>query len=299
MSTERRFSKGEVIFRQRELGNSFFRIIEGSVAVIVNYEEEGERELTVLEAGEFFGEMAVIETYPRSTTVVAKEDVLALEITGSEFESYFTENPEMIYKIMKHIGSRLKELTDEYNVLTSVLAEVRAAQDKKSNPVFSGRKKYIDYYASGKNNISKPSVESLREASESLKDGKGISEKYKKGTVIFKEGETGKCMYIVYGGTVGIYKNYGDTKQVKLTDLTPVSFFGEMGMVAGEARSATAVAEQDGTYVEIVSPEGLSDMIRKSPTKVEMILKHLSYRLRMLTYDFLEACKEVNDLYNS
>ncbi len=299
MSTERRFSKGEVIFRQRELGNSFFRIIEGSVAVIVNYEEEGERELTVLEAGEFFGEMAVIETYPRSTTVIAKEDVLALEITGSELESYFTENPEMIYKIMKHIGSRLKELTDEYNVLTSVLAEVRAAQDKKSNPLFSGIKKYIDYYASGKNNISKPSAESLREASESLKDGKGISEKYKKGTVIFKEGETGRCMYIVYGGIVGIYKNYGDAKQVKLTDLTPVSFFGEMGMIADEARSATAVAEQDGTYVEIVSPEGLSDMIRESPTKVEMILKHLSYRLRMLTYDFLSACKEVNDLYNS
>lgn len=299
MSTEKRFSKGEVIFRQRELGNSFFRIIEGSVAVIVNYEEEGERELTVLGPGEFFGEMAVIETYPRSTTVVAKDDVIALEITDSELESYFTENPEMIYKIMKHIGSRLKELTDEYNVLTSVLAEVRASKDKKSNPVFSGIKKYIDYYASGKNNISKPSVEALREASEGLKDSKGSGETYKKGTIIFKEGETGKCMYIVCSGIVGIYKNYGDTKQVKLTDLTPVSFFGEMGMIADEPRSATAVAGMDGTYVEIVRPEGLSDMIRESPQKVEMILKHLSYRLRMLTYDFLEACKEVNDLYNS
>ena len=299
MSTERRFSKGEVIFRQRDDGNSFFKIIEGSVSVIVNYEEEGERELTVLSAGEFFGEMAVIETYPRSTTIVAKEAVVAEEITSEELQSYFSKNPDMIYEIMKHIGSRLKELTAEYNVLTSVLTEVRAAQDKKSDSIFSKIKKYIDYYASGRNNISKPSVEAVREASEDLKDQKGTIETYNKGTVIFKEGEAGKCMYIVYGGIVGIYKNYGEANQVKLTDLYPVSFFGEMGMIADEARSASAVAELDETFVEIVRPEGLADMFKESPAKVEMLLKHLSYRLRMLTYDYLSACKEVNDLYNS
>ncbi len=299
MSTERRFSKGEVIFKQGDEGNSFFKIIEGSVEVIANYGEDGERELTVLNAGEFFGEMAVIETYPRSTTIVAKEDVLAVETTGEELGGYFSENPGMIYEIMKHLGNRIKELTSEYDVLTSVLKEVKASQDKKSETVFAKIKKYIDYYASGKNNINKPSAEALREASEGLKEQKGKIETYSSGTVIFKEGEVGKCMYIVYGGLVGIYKNYGDPKQVKLTDLYPVSFFGEMGMIADEARSATAVAEMDDTFVEIVRPEGLEEMFRDSPVKIEMILKHLSYRLRMLTYDYLSACKEINDLYNS
>ena len=299
MSTERKFSKGEVIFKQGDEGNSFFKIIEGSVEVLANYGEERERELTVLEAGAIFGEMAVIETYPRSTTIVAKEDTLALEIGGKELNGYFTENPEMIYEIMKHLGSRIKELTAEYDVLTSVLKEVKASQDKKSDSIFAKIKKYIDYYASGKNNINKPSAEALREASEGLKEQQGKIETYDKGTVIFKEGEIGKCMYIVYGGMVGIFKNYGDPKQVKLTDLYPVSFFGEMGMIADEARSATAVAEMDETFVEIIRPEGLENLFRESPAKVEMILKHLSYRLRMLTYDYLTACKEINDLYNS
>lgn len=299
MSTERKFSKGEVIFKQGDEGNSFFKIIEGSVEVLANYGEERERELTVLEAGAIFGEMAVIETYPRSTTIVAKEDTLALEIGGKELNGYFTENPEMIYEIMKHLGSRIKELTAEYDVLTSVLKEVKASQDKKSDSIFAKIKKYIDYYASGKNNINKPSAEALREASEGLKEQQGKIETYDKGTVIFKEGEIGKCMYIVYGGMVGIFKNYGDPKQVKLTDLYPVSFFGEMGMIADEARSATAVAEMDETFVEIIRPEGLENLFRESPVKVEMILKHLSYRLRMLTYDYLNACKEINDLYNS
>ena len=299
MSTERKFSKGEVIFKQGDEGNSFFKIIEGSVEVLANYGEERERELTVLEAGAIFGEMAVIETYPRSTTIVAKEDTLALEIGGKELNGYFAENPEMIYEIMKHLGSRIKELTAEYDVLTSVIKEVKASQDKKSDSIFAKIKKYIDYYASGKNNINKPSAEALREASEGLKEQQGKIETYDKGTVIFKEGEIGKCMYIVYGGMVGIFKNYGDPKQVKLTDLYPVSFFGEMGMIADEARSATAVAEMDETFVEIIRPEGLENLFRESPVKVEMILKHLSYRLRMLTYDYLTACKEINDLYNS
>ena len=300
MSTERNFSKGEVIFKQGDVGNSFFRILEGSVQVIANYGEAGERELTVLNPGDFFGEMAVIETYPRSNTIVAVDNVRAIEISADELNGFFAENPDMILQIMKHIGSRIKTLTSEYDVLASLLKELRASQDKKSDSVFAKIKKYIDFYASGKNNIDKPSAEALREASAGLKDQKsGAIETYKKGTVIFKEGEVGKCMYIVYGGTVGIYTNYGDPKQVKLTELYPVSFFGEMGMISDDARSATAVADSDDTYVEIVSPEGIEELFRESPVKVEMILKHLSYRLRMLTYDYLTACKEVNDLYNS
>ena len=300
MSTERQFSKGEVIFKQGDNGNSFFKILEGSVQVIANYGEADERELTVLNPGEFFGEMAVIETYPRSNTIVAADNVRAIEITSSELNGLFAEDPDMIYEIMKHIGSRIKTLTSEYDVLAALLKELRASQDKKSESVFAKIKKYIDFYASGKNNIDKPSAEALREASASLKDQKTeVLETYKKGTIIFKEGEVGKCMYIVYGGTVGIYSNYGDPNQVRLTELYPVACFGEMGMISDDARSATAVAESDETYVEIIRPDGLEQLFKESPVKVEMILKHLSYRLRMLTYDFLNACKEVNDLYNS
>ena len=300
MSTERNFSKGEVIFRQGDAGNSFFKILEGSVQVIANYGEADERELTVLNPGEFFGEMAVIETYPRSNTIVAADNVRAIEITADELNGFFAENPDMICEIMNHIGSRIKTLTSEYDVLAALLKELRASQDKKSESVFAKIKKYIDFYASGKNNIDKPSAEALREASASLKDQKTeVLETYKKGTIIFKEGEVGKCMYIVYGGTVGIYSNYGDPNQVRLTELYPVACFGEMGMISDDARSATAVAESDETYVEIIRPDGLEQLFKESPVKVEMILKHLSYRLRMLTYDFLNACKEVNDLYNS
>ncbi len=298
MSYEKRFSKGEVIIKQGDLGSSFFRIIEGTAEAIVNYGEEGERSLTELSAGQFFGELAAIEAYPRSATIIAKEDVVAEEIDQDQLKDFFNENPDMILAIMKNIGGRLKELTAEYDLVNKAIAGAKA-QQAKDESLFAKIKKFADYYTSGKSSISKPSAEALREASEKLKGQTGGNiETYDKGTIIFKEGEIGNCMYIVYGGVVGIYSNYSTDDQNKLTDLYPVECFGEMGMISGDARSATAVADQPETYVEIIRPDDLAELFKSSPVKIEMILKHLSYRLRKLTFDYLNACKELNDLYN-
>jgi len=300
MKAEKRFQNGEIIFKEGDIGTSFFQIIEGTVEVISGYGSDKERSLTELSAGDFFGEMAVIEAYPRSNTVVAKDNALVVEIPENELNSYFAENPGMILKIMNHLGKRIKELTADYDAVASALKEVRASQDKKSDSIFAKIKKYIDDISSSKIDLTKPSAEALRQASESVKGkASGAVESYKKGTVIFKEGEIGKCMYIVYGGDVGIYSNYGAANQIKLTDIYPVACFGEMGMIAGDPRSATAVTETDETFVEIINPEDLEELFRTTPVKVEMILKHLSYRLRMLTYDYLTACKEINELFNS
>lgn len=300
MKAEKRFQNGEIIFKEGDIGTSFFQIIEGTVEVISGYGSDKERSLTELSAGDFFGEMAVIEAYPRSNTVVAKDNALVVEIPENELNSYFAENPGMILKIMNHLGKRIKELTADYDAVASALKEVRASQDKKSDSIFAKIKKYIDDISSSKIDLTKPSAEALRQASESVKGkASGAVESYKKGTVIFKEGEIGKCMYIVYGGDVGIYSNYGAANQIKLTDIYPVACFGEMGMIACDPRSATAVAETDETFVEIINPEDLEELFRTTPVKVEMILKHLSYRLRMLTYDYLTACKEINELFNS
>ena len=75
-------------------------------------------------------------------------------------------------------------------------------------------------------------------------------------------------------------------------------FFGEMGMIAQEERSATAIAEEDNTTVEIIRPEDLNTLFKENPSEVDMILRHLSSRLRKLTEDYMEACKRIYDAYN-
>lgn len=301
MSTiEKTFSNGEVIIKEGDSGNSFFQILEGTATVYKNYGKEDQVKLTVLTPGQYFGEMAVIETYPRSSTVVADGDVKVVEIPGEDLNTYYRENPDEIVSIMKHLGNRLKQLTADYNEAKGLFTDIeKGAVEKKSDSILTKLKKHISFYMSGKGNLSKPSAEALRESKDVVSKG-GIEnvETYSKGQIIFKQGEVGKCMYMVHGGIIGIYSNYGKDNEVKLTELFPVECFGEMGMISDESRSATAVALTDDTTVEIIYADDLKNLIITYPVKVDMILRHLSHRLRNLTYDYFTTCKDLYELYN-
>lgn len=73
MSTmEKTFGDGEIIIKEGDMGNSFFQLLEGTVGVYANYGSDDEVKYGVIEAGQYFGEMAVIESYPRSSTVIAE-----------------------------------------------------------------------------------------------------------------------------------------------------------------------------------------------------------------------------------
>ncbi len=301
MSTiEKTFSNGEVIIKEGDSGNSFFQILEGTATVYKNYGKDDQVKLTVLTPGQYFGEMAVIETYPRSSTVVADGEVKVVEIPGEDLNTYYRENPDEIVSIMKHLGNRLKQLTADYNEAKGLFTDIeKGAVEKKSDSILTKLKKHISFYMSGKGNLSKPSAEALRESKDVVSKG-GIEnvETYSKGQIIFKQGEVGKCMYMVHGGIIGIYSNYGKDNEVKLTELFPVECFGEMGMISDESRSATAVALTDDTTVEIIYADDLKNLIITYPVKVDMILRHLSHRLRNLTYDYFTTCKDLYELYN-
>ncbi len=294
---EKTFNDGEIIIKEGDTGNTFYYLLEGKVAVYKNYGEDDQVQIRILEEGQYFGEMAIIETYPRSTSVIADGDVKVQEIAAEELNEYFKDNPEKIVLIMKQLGKRLKEMTADYDEAKKMLTDLRSSgSSKKYEGFFMQMVKQSIFTYSKNARIEKPSAEALREAAEVVaqqdKDGNNV-ESYKKGTIIFKQGEVGKCMYIIHGGIVAVYSNYGQYGENKLTELYPVACFGEMGMVTEEARSATAVSESDETYVEIIRPDDLADLFKTCPAKVDMILKHLSYRLRSLTYDYFNACKEI------
>jgi CRP-like cAMP-binding protein len=302
MSTiEKKFNNGEIIIREGDIGNSFFQLLDGKATVFANYGKEDQVELGTISAGEYFGEMAVIESYPRSSTVVAEGDVTAVEIPDTEMDSFLNEHPEKIIQIMKHLGDRIKAMTENYDEAKGLLADLKSANEETKTSWFKTMlQKHLTSFKNKKTADTKPSAEALRESAEKVSklEAKNI-ESYKKGTIIFKKGEVGKCMYLVHGGSVGIYSNYGEDDQIKLTELYPVACFGEMGMISEEARSATAVSESDDTYVEIIRPDDLEEMFKTSPVKVDMILRHLSYRLRSLSYDYFKICQELIENYRT
>lgn len=118
---------------------------------------------------------------------------------------------------------------------------------------------------------------------------------YKKGEVIFVQGDPADCMYDIEAGSVGIFTDY-DTKQEKqLTTLYEKQIFGEMGLIEGKPRSATAVALQDNTQLTVVSQETFAEYFRRQPVKVVRIMQGMSKRIRSLTEAYLEACSAITE----
>lgn len=115
----------------------------------------------------------------------------------------------------------------------------------------------------------------------------------KRNEVIFNEGDASNCMYDIRVGTVGIYANYGTKEEKLLTELKKDQFFGEMGIIEGYPRSATAVAMGDVTELTVVSKEDFEDYCKRNPEKTVLIMKNMSARIRDLTRDYIEVCRTV------
>ena len=297
---EKQFAKDEVIFREGEAGESFFQITDGTVGIYVNYGSGEQHKLTELKKDQFFGEMAVIEAYPRSATAVAESDVKAVEISSGDIVSLFKENSDKVLDIMKHLSKRILELTADYTEVCETINELHLGEDpaKRKESLADKIKKFVNVYKNSKHSGEVKSVESLRKL-DGTAHNEGFSkniESFKKGTVIFKEGEEGNCMYDIHFGSVGIYKGYGTPDEKMLSKIHINRFFGEIALLEKCTRSATAVTLEDETTLETIDLDYLKELFDKNPPKVELILAHLSYRLRRLTDNYLEACKLVYDV---
>ncbi|MCR5287115.1 MAG: cyclic nucleotide-binding domain-containing protein, partial [Saccharofermentans sp.] len=293
---EKTFKKGEIIIKEGDVGKTLFFINEGKAGVYVDYGKKNPFRLGFVEAGEFFGEMAILEAYPRSATVVAERNISVIEIPGDDMNSFFSENPDQIIALMKLLGSRIETMAADYVESQVLLKQLRDADEGKKKSLFSKIKKHMDTYQANKNQLDEPSREGLKAELEKYKDvSAGELKTLRKGMFIFREGKEEQCMYILHSGKVAMYNNYRSKEEVMLSELEAVSFFGEMGIISDEPRNATAVVESNGATVEAISREDLQTMIHKCPNKVYMILRDMSYRLRKLNVDFLKTCKEITD----
>jgi CRP/FNR family transcriptional regulator, cyclic AMP receptor protein len=97
--------------------------------------------------------------------------------------------------------------------------------------------------------------------------------------VIFEEGSTGRELFVVLDGKVDIAKLNGDRKTVIVT-LGKGEFFGEMAVIDGSSRSATAIAAAPGTRVMRINHARFVYLVSQQPAFALMVMDALSKRLR-------------------
>jgi CRP/FNR family transcriptional regulator, cyclic AMP receptor protein len=98
---------GTVLFREGEPGHDMFIIQKGRVQLTRNLRGV-EKILAVLPAGEFFGEMAIINQKPRSATATVIEESNLLVLDQPTFEKMIKDNTEIAVRLIKKLSARLE-----------------------------------------------------------------------------------------------------------------------------------------------------------------------------------------------
>lgn len=104
LARSKRFADGTTVVRAGDPGNSFYVILEGSARVV----PPGGRPIR-LRAGDFFGEMALLDGAPRSADVTATEELLTMTIGRSAFTKLLRDEPQIAHGIMRTLAERLRE----------------------------------------------------------------------------------------------------------------------------------------------------------------------------------------------
>jgi signal transduction histidine kinase len=111
-SQVRSYPAGTILCHEGAIEQIFYMILEGDfeVSKVINNSEK--RMLKSLTAGDFFGEMALIHHAPRAATVVAKTDVVVLELDKHGFDRVLQSSPSVSLAMVGEISNRLRQNDD-------------------------------------------------------------------------------------------------------------------------------------------------------------------------------------------
>ena len=111
---------------------------------------------------------------------------------------------------------------------------------------------------------------------------RAVRRKYRRGEVIFREDDAGDSLCVVVSGLVKVYRTSPDGDEMVLVTLRPAAVVGELPMVDGGPRSASAAAVE-ATTVLTVDRAALLEALRESPELVDGLLRSMGSMVRRLT----------------
>ncbi|MFN7699603.1 MAG: Crp/Fnr family transcriptional regulator [Deltaproteobacteria bacterium] len=119
---EESFRLGDVVFREGEVGDKLYFILEGKVRISREVSGMGEEALAVLGAGAAFGEMSLIDDFPRSADARVHEHCRLLVLTKEALEDLLFLDKDLAYEILwnfvRILSARLRETNDKMTFLS-------------------------------------------------------------------------------------------------------------------------------------------------------------------------------------
>ena len=103
ISKAKNYDNGEIIFKDGDIGDSMFIVLEGKISIT-----KGDKEIALLDKGASLGEMALLDNENRSANAIAKEDSILLKINQDVFYELMESNADIMKQIIKLLTGRIR-----------------------------------------------------------------------------------------------------------------------------------------------------------------------------------------------
>jgi CRP-like cAMP-binding protein len=122
LGIEEKHSGGGVIFAEGDKGDKFYLIFEGAVRISRMVPGMGEEALAILRVGDYFGEMSLIDEFPRSAHALVHEACKLFVIRKEDLEDLLFVDRDLAYELLwnfvRTLSARLRETNDKMTFLS-------------------------------------------------------------------------------------------------------------------------------------------------------------------------------------
>jgi len=112
LATRRIYYKGSVVFSQGDVGDALYGVASGRVRISASATDGREVFLNIMEPGDTFGEIAVMDGLPRTANAIALDDTSLIAIQRNDFLAFLEREPQLAIHLLKLLCERLRWTSD-------------------------------------------------------------------------------------------------------------------------------------------------------------------------------------------
>ena len=102
-----RLEPGEIAFKEGDPGDVMFAVVEGSVDIVL-----GETVIETVESGGIVGELALVDSGPRSASAIARTPAVLARVDQREFMFLVQEHPTFALEVMRILAARIRRVNE-------------------------------------------------------------------------------------------------------------------------------------------------------------------------------------------
>jgi F420-non-reducing hydrogenase small subunit len=272
-----RYESGEVIFRQGDVGDAMFIIQSGAVEVSKTHEGR-EMSVSVLEKGDFFGEMALFQAERRTATIIAIRPTRLLSLTRAALLEKTRRDPGVAFHFLKQLILKIQNRDRQLRQLVSnddeILSAAMAAPAALPADTVTER---LPAPHPAESAAPAVSIHELAEIWGVAQDGQW----FEPGQIVFNEGDPGDALYIVLSGAVEISQGIGAEKYVQRR-VRAGEIFGDWAIITDAPRFSSAAAIERTQLLPIARTVFL-DQMQARPELALYIIQDLCLSLQQIS----------------